>query len=948
MGVRRRGLAILQRVILFAVAGVTAVFLLHVQTAVQVPAQAGEKATFSFQQWGSASGQYLKQVLKGDLGTIGAISAPGYGQPQAVSKVLRENGPRSALLLTTALVASLTLGTLAGLLTSRFGARWLRPGALTGTLVLLSTPDILVILLLRKLVIWTLSTFDVKLFSAVALGDVTVADLVAPTLALTVLPFAVTARVATVAFDEVYDQLYVRTAVSKGASSMRVIWRHVLKNAWLRIAEASPLITSSLVTGLVVVEYIFYFPGIGRTLGLILEQAFQPRGSSTLTLAQPEAAASIALVLLVGALLTDMLMSLIRLSLDPRLASPELAAASASLPRLSLRGFWQEVGGWLQDLPAKLRLWAWRYRPSRTLRQLWQNPPLLIGLSGVLLLVLMALFGGQLADLRTVDHTPRYVVHNGKVYFPPFIPGLPGYPLGSDVAGRDLLARLLVGARYTLFFTLAVTPVRLLFALGWGLVAGLRGGMWTGSARSLTLMFSALPVVLIPASLLPLRSLATGQATDGPSFWIITAILAVIGIPRLVENIRMQVQSTLVQPFVEGARAAGAGSGRILWRHLLPHLAPHLWVVAAADMAWTLLLLAQLGVFSIFLGGHVFAGFDVFATGTRVYMSRIPDWASMLSRPYDVIYRAPWSLWIPAAAFLAAIISFNLVSEGLRRRSQRFDRGLLSEPHPDPELAPLPARRRAGLEWGATAAMAICFAFLVFQYGGASESTIYAPRELTPLEQARNSLQQVAETVQGTGDSLEIAKATTRIHEVMVNYLFQARKAKLPASQMQEDARGRIDILEISSLYMALQMHVPGARDGTYLAVEEVATGEIAVIRTAERAVRAAAVNTTSGPRLILVGTIPGRDNWVLSAWNGPHLRHIGGAQWKRDDTLIRQIAERLPPEYEISVAEVGGGPYLQSSHPLTSFRIEPNGDLQVCSSPRGPCAQVPWQGDGY
>lgn len=945
MTVTRWASAFSQRAALFLLAGIAAVFLLHAQTGILPPTARGEQPVFSARTWAGSGTTYLKQVATGDLGTVRPMRVPGYSQEQPVAKVLTEQAPRSLYLLSVALAVSLLFGTLFGYLASQFGVRLLRGATLTGTLLLLSTPDILLIFLLRKLVVWGMSEFGLKFLRVSFTGDLAATDITAPAIALAALPLAIVARTAAVAFDEVYRELYVRTAVSKGVHPLQVVLQHVLKNAWIRVAEAAPLIVGSLVTGLVVVEYAFFFPGLGRTLGLMLE-----RGG------QPEAASSIVLALLIVAVTVDAAFGAARLALDPRLGTEHARSAGAGKisPVEALRALLSvpaDLLNWVRDMPYAVSRAVWTWRPGRVLLEIGRNPPLLIGLLGVLALLFLAVFGGQLADLRTIQSVPKFVLANDEVFFPPYKPGLPGYPLGSDMAGRDLLARLLVGARYTVLFSLAITPVRFLFALPWGLVAGFRGGLAAGGARMLGLMLCALPVILVPAALLPLTALSA-SAGRWLSFWLVTLVLATVGIPRLAETIRMQVETTLAQPFIEGARASGAGGARILIRHVLPHLAPQLWVAAAGDMAWTLLLLAQLGVFGIFLGGGAFiaTGMEAEGTSSGIVLPMIPDWSSMLSKPYEVIFRAPWSLWVPAAAFTAAITSFNLVAEGLRRRAQSLT-AAPGAPQPESgaegaERSPAPARRRLAMEWTAAAAVLALVGGAVVRYGGTDQPVLATgpnAEALTPLERSRSDLQLTLDQVFGTGDSLDRSKAATQLRTVVPAYLQEAHKASFTSVQIQQDARGRLNIFELGQLWRLIQVQVPGISSGSHLFFQALSSGGVQHAQVADKPVYLAL--TGDGSVLVVTGTVPGPDNWTITVWSRE------GERWQRDGRLAEQLHSRIPADYSarllssagnrISAIEMTGGP-------LNTARVGQNGDVEVCKSTRGPCVIVPWTGDGY
>ncbi len=926
----RWGKAVGQMLLIFLVAGILAVVLLHVQ--------AGWLAGKGFhaEAWLKATQAYVRDLAGGDLGTVQPLRMPGYNVARPVGEILLTEGSRSLIIMLGALAVSLGLGTVTGLLASRFGPRWLRQGVFSVTLLLLSTPDLLLVLLVRRFVMWSIGTFGISFLKVGALTDPGAFDYVVPILTLAAVPLAVTARVATVAFDEVHEELYLRTARSKGLAPWRVVWTHAFKNAWIKVLAAAPLIAGTLATGLVVVEYILFFPGIGRLLGLILERRTAP---------QPGAAASIALALVLVTLLVQAVLGAIRLGLDRRMGG---GAGGVEVPRMApvpwATAIRDAVAN-LRELPYQLSQAVWRWRPGTWLRELRSNPALLIGAIGVLALGFVALFGGHFANVEAIHKVPRYIIHEDKPYFPPYAPGTPGYPLGSDLAGRDLLARLVVGARYTLFFALTVTPVRFLIALPWGLLAGFRGRGWAGASRTLGLLVTALPLVLVPVALLPPEvplEMRNRVADSGSTlmFWQITLVLAVAGVPRLTENIRQLVESTLVQPFVEGAAAAGAGAGRVLRRHVLPHLAPQLWAAAATDVAWTLLMLAQLGLFSIYLGGSIFVmtGAEVLGNSSGVPVPRIPDWSSMLGRPYDVIYKAPWALWFPAAAFLLAVVIFNLLAEGLRRRAQRF------APAPDVATDQPRARRRLALEWGVALLALLAVGGATVRYGFASKAVWYAEVPSDPLGRTRYTMQVLLDEIQGSADSLNRSKAAAQLRRVMTAYLVEAQASRLSATQIQEDARGRVDVFEVGGLRI-VSTFVPGAVKGGHIFVA--GAGEIAYMNTEERPNAVAVIGDGVRRRLMLAGTVPGPDNWQLSIWYGP-TQLFDGLGYYRDRMLAQQLFSQLTPGSGASLpmqGQLSEGRLVTTQGPRNSIRLDRSGDVEVC---QGQCQTVRWTGDHF
>jgi peptide/nickel transport system permease protein len=944
MRLRSAASFLLLRLLIFALAGIAVTLLLHTGNGVIPHNDGRETPSFSAQRWLESGVSYFRKASQGDLGTLPRLEVPPYVAPQPVTKVLKEHGPRTAYLFAVALLLTLGLGTLVGFMASRVGAGWLRATIWSGMMILVSIPDILLILLIRQAVMWTFSTFGIKTLRVLVTGGWQPLDVVAPAIVLAALPLAQVARIAMVAFDETYGELYVRTAVAKGLSPIRVMWSHVLKNAWGRIISGIPGMIGTLTTGLVVTEYVFYYPGLGRVLGLILENvSLHKKGLSQTPFDLPsEATTSIVLSLLIGAAILDFCLGIARTLLDPRLGEVSSAQAAGGgfvwrggrfrIP--SVRAWLAGMVGWLRELPELLQRLAWAYRPGFLIREVLRSWQLSLGLFGFVLLLGVAMFGHYLADLGSASRAVQYLPIDGEVLFPPFKPGVPGFPLGSDRFGQDVLARLLVGARYTLFFTLAVTPVRFAVALPWGLYAGLKRGVLAAMSRMLGLIMSALPLVVVPVALMPLQKLLGSEDNSNLLFWFVIVILAVTGLPRLVEQIRLLVESTLAQPFVEGAVAAGATHGWILRRHVLPHLAPHLWVAWASDMVFTLVLLAQLGVFSVFLGG--FATMQLSPTEV-IIVPRIPNWSSMLSRPYEVIYQAPWALWYPAFAFLFAVFSVNLLSEGLRRRAQEPVKTSLPEmevANDGRERLVKPARRRVAVEWLSLAMVVVGLGLAI-----AHTSTPAADESLSsdPLKRARANLQRVLETVTGTKDPLQRDKASGELNQVVFAYLKEAERAGLTETQMQEESRGRLQFIDVGSDYRLAYVVVPGVENGSHLFLHSVGSrvGHLEFYRSfAERPMSAVVLPGEGGPLFVLVGRLGGDGLWSTSFW-GPDTRSVLSDVLVPQPDLVRALAERIPEGFGPKVVDSFTYAAVRLTGDRPSAAVLKNGDVEVCNSNR-------------
>ena len=140
--------------------------------------------------------------------------------------------------------------------------------------------------------------------------------------------------------------------------------------------------------------------------------------------------------------------------------------------------------------------------------------------------------------------------------------------------------------------------------------------------------------------------------------------LCVVGWGEIAQYIRGQVISQKPQLYIEAARSVGARSRGIMIRHILPHLIPSMLVLTVMEMGSVLMILAELGFLNIFLGG----GFrvDVFGAGNYAY-SDVPEWGALLANIRDWWRSYPWLAWYPGLLFFCAILTFNILGEGLRR-----------------------------------------------------------------------------------------------------------------------------------------------------------------------------------------------------------------------------------------------------------------------------------------
>lgn len=650
---------------------------------------------FRLDRYWPALKQYVSHLLDGSFGPLYQAPPGGWAAPKPVpsnaqiSDMLSRAWPTSLSLFLLALLVGLLGGLLVGLVVSRFGRGKVRGAVSSVNLALLSFPDLLLVVLAQWgiMALTPLLGFELVPPFGTWNGVLTGRTLILPVLLLSVFPGAYIGRIAAAAFDEAYSSDYIRTARSKGLTNRRVVFGHALRNALIPILAGLPTATGLMISNLIVIEWIMNLQGFGKLLSLEFKAHYP----------SPNLISSIAIILIALFVLIDGLVDGLLLWLDPKARDRseqdrlERRPQAVTGPRPSLAERLGTAGEALAEagrqVVSLLGGLASRQTRIRLISAYRGNLPLIVGTSILALVIFAAIFAPKLALTGPYQMKPVMVL-DGVWRMPPFKPN-PENPLGTDKLGRDMYSRLLFGARYTLLIALAIVPARILLAMPLGLAAGWLRGNWERWIRRLATIFGGLPLLVISAVLVPVifvepqaASLANPYAPPPPDpnhiMLLHSAIMIFLGWPRLAETIRLMTRDVAERPFIEGAHAAGAGGGRVMFRHILPNIAPHLLVMGAAETAWLMMFLTQLGVFGIFLGG-------TFALEGVGQVPLYPDWAHMLVNPTQSLHQHQWMILWPALAFFVTILSLHLIAEGTRQAS--LPRQIAVRPDADGEPA---------------------------------------------------------------------------------------------------------------------------------------------------------------------------------------------------------------------------------------------------------------------
>ncbi|WP_287180066.1 ABC transporter permease [Mesorhizobium sp.] len=277
-------------------------------------------------------------------------------------------------------------------------------------------------------------------------------------------------------------------------------------------------------------------------------------------------------------------------------------------------------------MPARPRAGVWR--------RLVKRPLALIGL----VIVAVVLGGAVLAPWLT-GYDPNEQMFDGLTLEGAPLPPNASFWLGTDLLGRDLLTRILFGARTSLIIGIVANGVALLIGTLVGVTAGYFRGWIGGALMRFTDLMMAFPALLLAICL---------AAVLQPSLWIVAMVIALVNWVQTARVIYTETSSLAEREFIDAERTIGASAPRILFRHILPHLLPTIIVWGTLGISTTVLLEATLS----YLGIGV--------------QPPTASWGNIIFENQTYFQAAPWLVFFPGAAILALALAFNLIGDALR------------------------------------------------------------------------------------------------------------------------------------------------------------------------------------------------------------------------------------------------------------------------------------------
>lgn len=279
----------------------------------------------------------------------------------------------------------------------------------------------------------------------------------------------------------------------------------------------------------------------------------------------------------------------------------------------------------------------------KTLKSLLKRKIVLFSFAILLLIVGSAIFAPFLAPYDPNEQFKQGITLQGAP-----LPPNSEFWLGTDLLGRDLLSRLMYGARTSLIIGLLANGFAVLLGTFMGVTAGFVRGRTGSAIMRFTDLMMAFPALLLAITL---------AAIFAPSLFIVALVIAMVNWVQIARVVYTQTISITEKEFIEASRSLGATNSRILRRHVLPHLAPFVMVWATLGISTTVLLEATLS----FLG-----------IGVR---PPTPSWGNIIFENQTYFSTAPWLVFIPGAAIILLALAFNFLGDALRDELDPTQRG---------------------------------------------------------------------------------------------------------------------------------------------------------------------------------------------------------------------------------------------------------------------------------
>ena len=266
---------------------------------------------------------------------------------------------------------------------------------------------------------------------------------------------------------------------------------------------------------------------------------------------------------------------------------------------------------------------------QRAVKRFLASPPAVIALIVIIAFIIIAVFAPVIApfDPAATDFTATRQAPGER------------YVLGTDEIGRDVLSRVIFGARASLVAGVISVVIALVLGVPLGLISGYYRGMIDEAIMRLTDALLSFPFLILAVAL---------AAALGPSLFNAMIAIGIASTPTFIRLTRGQVLSVQAEEFVQAAKASGASNLRIIIRHVLPNSLAPLLVQATLTIAGAIIAESSLS----FLGLGV--------------QPPTPSWGGMLNTAKNYMTQAPWMAIWPGVSIFITVLAFNIFGDGLR------------------------------------------------------------------------------------------------------------------------------------------------------------------------------------------------------------------------------------------------------------------------------------------
>jgi len=271
---------------------------------------------------------------------------------------------------------------------------------------------------------------------------------------------------------------------------------------------------------------------------------------------------------------------------------------------------------------------------GEVLRAILRRPRSAFGLTVIIIMVLAAVLGPWI-----VPYDPNDQMFDGLTLEGAPLPPSVRFWLGTDLLGRDLFSRLVLGTQTSLIIGVLANGIAVVLGATVGITAGYFGGVLGAVLMRFTDLMMAFPALLLAIVL---------AAIFKPSLLIVALVIAMVNWVQMARVVYTETRSMAQHEFIEVQRAMGSSTFRILFRHILPHLIYSIIVFGTLGISTTVLLEATLS----YLGVGV--------------QPPTPSWGNIIFENQTYFANAPWLVFFPGLAIVLLALAFNLLGDALR------------------------------------------------------------------------------------------------------------------------------------------------------------------------------------------------------------------------------------------------------------------------------------------